>query len=121
MSTHIDLPPKKNLQDILSSDNNFNEIILRLKNTFNPLKIFLFGSRVYGTDRADSDYDFAVVVAKTDKTRIENMRIAREILFDLNISVDVFVYDEDYFNDWKNELNSIPEVAFNLGLELPLG
>jgi predicted nucleotidyltransferase len=76
---------------------------------------------VYGTNRPDSDYDFVVVVPKTEKTRAENMRIAKEAVFDLNISVDVFVYDEAYFNDWKTELNSIPEVAHSLGLEIPLG
>ncbi len=121
MSIQIDLPPKKNLQELLTSDKKLNEIVHRLRLTFKPLKIYLFGSRAYGTHRSDSDYDFVVVVSSTDKTRIQNMQIAKEVLFDLNIAADVFVYNENYFNEWKSELNSIPEVAFNLGLELPIG
>ena len=121
MSNQTDLPPKKNLQEILATDKNLSEIVVRLKAAFKPLKVYLFGSRAYGTNRIESDYDFVVVVSKTEKTRLENMQLASEALFDLNIAADVFVYDENYFNEWRQELNSIPEAAANLGLELPLG
>ena len=115
------LPPKIDLQNLIKTDKNILQIYSRLKTAFNPTQMFLFGSRAMGTNREDSDYDIAVVVAHTDKSRLQNMDVAREALFDLDISADVFVYGQQEFDEWKNELNSIPEAAYNLGVELTLG
>ena len=50
------------------------------------------------------------------------MSKARSLLHDkCNISADVFVFSEAEFDEWKTELNSIPETALNTGLELDLG
>ena len=121
MLKDTNLPPKVNLQDLITNDKNILQIYSRLKTAFNPTQMFLFGSRAMGTNREDSDYDIAVVVAHTDKDRIENMNTARKALFDLDITAEVFVYGQQEFDEWKNELNSIPEAAYNLGVELTLG
>ena len=99
------------------------EIILdALKQEFAPVRVFLFGSQASGNMTLDSDYDFLVVVKETDKTRIENMRIARALIRNIaQVSADVFVYDQKEFDEYKDELSSVPETALNTGRELDLG
>jgi len=97
------------------------DIKQRLMAGFSPIRMFLFGSRAAGTHRPDSDYDILIVVKETKLSRWDNMAKARELLFDLDISADVFVYSEKEFEEWKNELNSVAEAAHNLGVEIPLG
>lgn len=99
-----------------------NLILEALKKEFNPLKVFLFGSQATGKANSNSDYDFVVIVKETNKTRIENMRRARAIVREAaGVSADVFVYDQKEFDEYKNELSSIPETALNMGRELDLG
>ncbi len=96
-------------------------ILEALKREFNPLRVFVFGSQATGNATKDSDYDFVVVVRKTEKSRIENMRRARALVRQVaQVSADIFVYDENEFNEYKNELSSIPETVLNLGRELSL-
>lgn len=105
-----------------SKDSKTLELITEaLKEEFTPSRLFLFGSRANGTARQDSDYDFVVVVKKTTKSRAENMLRASKALEHINAQVDVFVYSEKEFDEWKNELSSIPETALNTGREIELG
>jgi len=112
---------KKSLDELLSSDPLLTGIRNKLTATFHPNRMFLFGSRASGSNRSDSDYDILLVVKENSVSRWDNMQKAREALFDLDISADVFVYSEKEFDEWKNELNSIAEAAHNLGVEIPLG
>ncbi len=105
-----------------TQDQKLTIILDALKKEFSPLRVFVFGSRVVGNVTKDSDYDFVVVVKKTEKSRVENMKRARALVRQVaQVSADVFVYDEDEFNEYKTELSSIPETALNLGRELNLG
>ncbi len=75
-----------------------------------------------GNSHSESDYDFVLVVKSTDKTRIENILRARAIVREVaGVSADVFVYDQKEFDEYKDELSSIPETAVNMGRELDLG
>ncbi len=96
-------------------------IIKALTNEFKPIRLFLFGSRASNSYRTESDYDFVVVVKNKKGSRVDNMIRASHILVHLDIKADVFVYSEKEFNDWKNELSSIPETALNTGIELAIG
>lgn len=103
-----------------------NQIISRivkiLKVEFKPSRIFLFGSRVQGTAHADSDYDFVLVVPSRQGSRLDNMTRARSLIHqECHVSADVFVYTQQEFDEWKDELNSIPETAKNTGREIDLG
>lgn len=103
-------------------DKNLDAIVSVLKVEFQPSRLFLFGSRANGNARVDSDYDFVLVVPENTKTRHDNMAKARHLLHEkCNISADVFVYSQNEFDEWKDELNSIPETAKNTGLEIDLG
>lgn len=104
-----------------AKDLELEKIVTILKDEFHPKKLFLFGSRVNGSARVDSDYDFVVVVKETDKTRVENLIRTRQLFKNTNLSVDAFIYPEDEFNSWKDDFGSIPETALNTGLEIELG
>lgn len=103
------------------NDPILNEIVSRLSKEFHPSKMYLFGSRANGTARPDSDYDLVLVVKEITSGRFERMKRARRALEGLDVIADVFVYTQSEFDDWKDELSSIPETAFHEGLELSVG
>lgn len=103
-------------------DPQLQTVIEALKAEFKPSRLFLFGSRANGNARADSDYDFVVVVPETNKNRVDNMVKAQRAIDKVSkVSVDVFVYSQTEFDNWKEEFSSIPETALNTGLEIDLG
>jgi predicted nucleotidyltransferase len=105
-----------------AKDLKLKQIVKALKKEFKPSRMFLFGSRANGTHRKDSDYDFVLVVPGDRKSRVTNLARASELLSDkFGVSADVFVYSQREFDDWKNELSSIPETALNTGKEIDLG
>lgn len=104
-----------------AQDNNLKLIVEALTKEFKPLKMFLFGSRAQGTNKKDSDYDLLLVVKNKKGSRADNMIRASKVLEHLNIKADIFVYSEKEFNEWKDELSSIPETAVNTGKEIALG
>ncbi len=112
---------KLSYQELASLDPVLTLIKEKLTQHFKIERLFLFGSRAQGKSSADSDYDLLIVANDLGGSRIENLLTARRILADLNISADVFIYNHNEFEEWKNELNSIPEVAHTLGVEIPLG
>lgn len=98
-----------------------NEIKETLKEAYNPLRLFLFGSRANGTATKDSDYDFVMVVKNSKKSSITEMSKARSLVFKRHlVSADVFIYSEKEFDEWKDEFSSIPETALNTGREIDL-
>lgn len=104
------------------TDKKLDQIVKALKKEFNPSRMFLFGSRANGTHRPDSDYDFVLVVPGDRKSRVTNLARASELLDEkFGISADVFVFSQREFDQWKDELSSIPETALNTGKELDLG
>ena len=103
------------------NDPILNEIVSRLSKEFHPSRIFLFGSRAKGTARPDSDYDLLLVVNEDTVRRLESMKRARRVLDDLDVLTDVFVYSQKEFDEWKDELSSIPETALHDGMELKVG
>ncbi len=104
-----------------SENQKIDEIKKILGEIFSPSRLFLYGSRVSKTAAENSDFDFVVVVNKTERTRWDNHEFAKNaILKGANVLTDVWVYTENEFNDWKDEFSSIPETALNTGIELTL-
>ena len=95
----------------------------RLKEKFRPTRLFLYGSRVIGNHRPDSDYDFVMVLKDFDsKKRFDLMsEISSAFRNEYDVDVQVWAYSEAQFNDWKDEFSSIPETALNTGKEIDLG
>lgn len=105
------------------SDEKLNQITERLKRKYKPLRLFLYGSRVSGKYRDDSDYDFVMVLKDFNSNNRHTMMsdIASVIRSELGVDVQVWAYSEAQFNDWKDEFSSIPETALNTGKEIDLG
>lgn len=98
-----------------------NEIKFTLKEKYQPLRLFLFGSRASGTAKKDSDYDFVMVVSDPKISSNDEMSRARSLIYEKHqVSADIFIYSKEQFDRWKNEFNSIPETAVNTGKELEL-
>ena len=106
---------------MISQDTVLKKIVQRLSDEFHPQKIFLFGSRADGRQRDDSDYDLFVIVKESDKRPIQRVQLAHRILWELHAPVDVFIYTEDEFNQYKDEFGSIANTVATEGVELPIG
>lgn len=106
-----------------ASDNKLEVIVTALKEQFRPTRLFLYGSRAAGTNRPDSDYDFVMVLPEFDaKNRYQVMsQISSKFFQELDVEVQVWVYSQADFDDWKDEFSSIPETALNTGREFDLG
>ena len=109
------------MADAKTKDPTLKKIVAALKKEFSPTRLFIFGSRASETHSQSSDYDFVVVVKKMQGNRVANMFRARKALEHLGVHADVFVYPEKEFEEWKDELSSIPETALHTGRELDLG
>ena len=105
------------------NDEKLNLITDSLKLKFKPTRLFLYGSRANGNFRPDSDYDFVMVLKDfNSKDRYGLMsEISSSLRNEIGVDVQVWVYSEEQFNDWKDEFSSIPETALNTGREIELG
>ncbi len=103
---------------LLQNDKNLTEIVQKLKDHFNPLKTYLFGSRANGTANSESDYDLFLIIKDSAQTKIERMQEANQVLWGRSVSVDVFIYTEAEFNSLNSDINSIANTVSVEGLEL---
>lgn len=103
--------------------NELNKVVSFLKDHFRPLRLFLFGSRANLSNKPDSDYDFLMVMPEFDSTKRHELmsEISFQTFKGLGVEVQVWVYSQDEFNEWKNEFSSIPETAMSTGREIDLG
>lgn len=103
-------------------DQKLNQIVNILRSEFKPSRLFLYGSRANGTYNAESDYDFVMVLPEFDsKLRYSVMsEISARMRNSIGSDVQVWVYSEAQFGEWKNEFSSIPETALNTGREIDL-
>ena len=81
------------------SDRLLAEAVKRIAAQCQPQQVLLFGSRARGDQRADSDFDLAVVVqALENKWQLESDLYG--ILFDLPAAFDVLAFDADHWKRW---------------------
>lgn len=102
-------------------DPKLEQITKTLKEAFATSRLFLFGSRANGTHRADSDYDFVMVIPNLKNRHSAEIKARSLVLNQHAVSADIFIYSDKDFNSWKDELSSIPETAINTSKELDLG
>lgn len=102
-------------------DPKLEQITQTLKEAFAPSRLFLFGSRANGSHRTDSDYDFVMVVPGLKNRHAAEVKARSLILNQHGVSADIFIYSVEDFEEWADELSSIPETALNTGKELDLG
>jgi predicted nucleotidyltransferase len=98
------------------------EIARLLQAHYSPSKLFLFGSRAEGTNHADSDYDFVMVLPRFSRDRLKVWEECRALIKkECGVNADVFSYSEAEFQKHIKEFSSIPETALNTGREIALG
>ena len=97
-----------------------DKVINRLKREFPIKRAYLFGSRARGDYHKKSDYDLLIIVEESSDSKVDREVKALELIKDLDISADIFIYTQSEFVDWKDDFGSIPERAVSLGQELPL-
>lgn len=75
------------------------EIVRRLVDTYQPERIYLFGSAARGETTSDSDYDLLVIVSDdADKQQRDAGRAYRS-LHGIGVPADVLVWRKRYFEE----------------------
>jgi predicted nucleotidyltransferase len=75
-----------------------------------PETIILFGSRVRGDARPDSDVDLLVVETEPFSPQRSRRKEATRLymaLRNLGVSKDILLYSREEFEHWKNSLNHV--------------
>jgi uncharacterized protein len=93
--------------DRLRVDRLILEIVTRLVKEFDPEKIFLFGSHIWGTPNSDSDLDLLVIVSNSDISATKRSSIAYRCLRDIKYPLDILVKT-------RKEVEKFSQVSFSL-------
>jgi predicted nucleotidyltransferase len=78
------------------------EIVKRIVNAVNPLKIILFGSYAYGVPKKGSDLDILVVVDNIKDSKRELRLKIRKVLREFVIGKDIIVLSAQELENWEN-------------------
>ncbi len=65
-----------------------NEIVNKLKDNYDSLKIILFGSYAYGDSNEDSDIDL-FILKNTNKRRVDRFVDVKRIIYNPNVRVSI--------------------------------
>jgi len=84
-------------------DKFISDVVNHISQSLDVEKIYLFGSRAYGTPKPDSDYDFFIVLPDDGMRPIDAMQKARTALRPLNamVCVDILANYKTKFNERK--------------------
>jgi predicted nucleotidyltransferase len=87
----------------------FEQVIDRVVDALAPERVYLFGSRAYGSPRSDSDLDLLLVMPPSEKRATEIRRLARQAIGEVGCGVDVVVRwttDFDRRASWPSSLEA---------------
>jgi predicted nucleotidyltransferase len=90
-------------------------IIQRIADSINPERIILFGSRVDGLARDDSDVDLVIIYRGPLSKRQVTLRI-RELFPHPDFSLDIFVLTPEEFEKQKNVPNTLARETADKGV-----
>ncbi len=80
-------------------DGKLAEAVERLRKTFSPVAIYLYGSYAYGTPDRHSDLDLLVVVEDSAMNPYDRDAAAYRALSGLGVAKDVQVYTRKEFEE----------------------
>ncbi len=98
-----------------ASDPVLDEIVRRLVEAYQPVQVYLFGSRARGEADASSDYDLLVVVPDEAPREQRRSRLAYEALRGTGVAADVVVCTRSYFEPRRGLKASLPGTALREG------
>lgn len=93
------------------------EVVERLVEGFDPLRIILFGSLATDTESRDSDIDLLVVLPEVGDKK-ETMRSLRHALRDVPVPVDAIPTDPEEISRRGNVAGSVLRPALTSGKEV---
>ena len=93
------------------------EVVQRVRNVVNPLRIILFGSASRGNMQSESDLDILVVVPEGTHKRKAAQHICREMI-GVDIAVDVVVATENILEKHKDNWSLVYYSALRDGREI---
>lgn len=103
---------------LLVKDPVLAEIVRRLVGAYQPLRIYLFGSKARGDEGRDSDYDLLVVVPDDASAARRDSRRAYEVLWGTGTAADVLVCSHSYFEARRHLQASLPGTVLREGIQL---
>jgi len=96
-------------------DPALDEIVRRLVASYQPLEVYLFGSKARGDCGPDSDYDLLVVVPDDAAPERKRSRLAYEALRGTGLAADVLVCTRSYFEPRRSLKASLPGTVLREG------
>ncbi|MEW5724705.1 MAG: nucleotidyltransferase domain-containing protein [Thermodesulfobacteriota bacterium] len=90
------------------------EIVKRIVDKMDPLKVVLFGSRARGSARPDSDFDL-MVIAESDQPRYRRAAALYTNLADLPVEVEIVVYTPQEVEEWRRVPQALVTTALQEG------
>jgi predicted nucleotidyltransferase len=101
--------------DLTPEDPALDEIVRRLVASYQPLEVYLFGSKARGDFGPDSDYDLLVVVPDDAPPERKRSRLAYEALRGTGLAADVLVCTRSYFEPRRSLKASLPGTVLREG------
>ncbi|MBC8161622.1 MAG: nucleotidyltransferase domain-containing protein [Roseiflexaceae bacterium] len=89
-----------------------------LVETFQPERVYLFGSTARGDAGPDSDYDFIVVVADSQQSSYQRSIQGQRALAPFQLPKDVIVWTKDQFDKRLYLVASLPATVVREGVLL---
>lgn len=86
---------------MMITQEQINNIVLKIVENTQPQKVILFGSYAYGKPDENSDIDL-LVIKDTDVPVNRRGREIRKHLRGLCIPMDIIVYTQNEIDDWKD-------------------
>lgn len=101
--------------ELLEQDELLAEIVRRLIQVYQPLRIYLFGSRARGDSGPHSDYDIMVIVPDSSPHSMRRGRLAYRALWGLPTTGDILVWTESQFDKTSHLRSSLPGTVLREG------
>ena len=98
-----------------ASDPALAEVVRRLVEVYQPVRIYLFGSVARGEAGPNSDYDILVVVPNDARPEHRRSRAAYEALWGTGVAADVLVLTVDQFDSRIHLAASLPATVLREG------
>jgi len=95
---------------ITVSDEILAEMVQTIVREVDPERIYLFGSRARGNERADSDVDLLIVDRKSfgpGHSRFREINQIYRALSSFRVPKDIVLYSSDEFAKWRTSINHV--------------
>ena len=92
------------------NDEILTEMVQTIVREIDPERIYLFGSRVRGNARADSDVDLLIADRKSfgpGHSRFREINQIYQAFSSFRVPKDIVLYSSDEFAKWQNSINHV--------------